>query len=292
MDKYPSLEEFLVKPGEEIAQVAPQSLVFYAGGTRREAAFAGVSAENIDYAARARSQMIDCFDLIFRHGVKNILTTVVGARNFHETGAYREQLINWINWGLAGDEALADYSRYHWRVRLLVVGEIPELKLAVDRLIAATPASFQHTVWFHVVLHEGAPWELMLKVAREASATTHQEVLRALYGENIPPATLLLGHGKPEIPEFSELIIDNPQCYWSQNLGYGTLTEEMFRTILHDYAYLRATWRENKRGRAGQAVKYQVAWENPPIIGAGVRLGPFWYPAPIDPFIVPDEELD
>ncbi|HXF63764.1 MAG TPA: hypothetical protein VNK95_19220 [Caldilineaceae bacterium] len=55
------------------------------------------------------------------------------------------------------------------------------------------------------------------------------------------------------------------------------------RTILYDYAYVRPTWQADKTGRAEQALKYRQAWEDPPVVGLGVRLGPFWYPAPIPP---------
>jgi hypothetical protein len=53
------------------------------------------------------------------------------------------------------------------------------------------------------------------------------------------------------------------------------------RTIFYDYAYLRPTWQEEKIERAKAASTHQKAWENGPILGLGMRLGPFWHPAPM-----------
>jgi hypothetical protein len=106
----------------------------------------------------------------------------------------------------------------------------------------------------------------------------------AFYGEEIPPATLYLGAGKPQVEDsqIPLLLVGKLECYWRQHLGYD-LDAEMLRTILYDYAYLRPTWQADKTGRAEQVTTYAQAWQEPPIVGMGTRLGPFWYPAPIPP---------
>jgi hypothetical protein len=99
----------------------------------------------------------------------------------------------------------------------------------------------------------------------------------------VPLATLYLGSGKPQVfPSIvPPLLMGRVDCYWRQHLGYD-LDAATLRAILYDYAYLRNTWQEDKTGRAEQVLRFRAAWENPPVIGAGVRLGPFWYPAPVD----------
>ncbi len=62
-----------------------------------------------------------------------------------------------------------------------------------------------------------------------------------------------------------------------QLLGYG-LDTKLFRTILYDFLYLRKTWKVDKRGRAEQAKAHCHYWDNPPVVGLGQRLGPFWVP--------------
>jgi hypothetical protein len=281
-DKRPTLEAFLAAPLETVKKVAPATMVFAAGGTRRAAVLAGVSLTNDDYVSWTRRRLVACFDLIFRHGVQHILAPVIIQSNFSEAGHYRRRLLAWVEWGLASAEALADYGRLGWRVRLLGAGSIPELAGTAERLQQMTTTENAPTVWFTVATHADAPWEELLTAAQHAGARSRREAILALYGEAIPPATLLLSFGKPEIfPDLiPPLLIGKMQCYWRQSFGYE-LDERQFRAILYDYAYLRSTWQEDKTGRAEQVWQYRAAWERPPTIGLGVRLGPFWYPAPI-----------
>ena len=280
MKQYPDLEEFITGPLENVIVVAPATIVFVAGGTRRKAAAMGFSTESDAYSVWTRQQMIACFDLIFQHGIKNIFTPLLGPTNFNEVGKYRERLVDWIAWGLSGKDALADYHRLGWRVRLLTDETIPKLKETAERLRHITPASYERTLWIHVLPDDELPWRWLLSAVKNSQANTRQEAVQALYGEDIPPVSLYLGHGKPEIfTKFLPLLANQVQCYWRQNLGYD-LDERLLRTILYDYAYTRATWREDKAGRAEKALKYSGIWEKDTVVGLGTRLGPFWYPTP------------
>ena len=285
MNHQPQLEKFITGSLETVKAVAPATIIFVAGGTRRKAISVGLSTESDAYAAWTRQQMIACFDLIFQHGIKNIFTPMVGPTNFNEVGKYRERLVDWIAWGLSGEDALADYERLGWRIRLLTDETIPKLKETADRLHNITPTTYEHTLWIHVVPDAELPWRWLLSSIKNSQASTRQEVVQAVYGEDIPPASLYLGHGKPEIfDEFLPLLTGKVQCYWRQNLGYD-LDQLMLRTILYDYAYTRATWRKDKAGRAEEAMKYNHIWQKAAVVGLGTRLGPFWYPTPTpDPF--------
>jgi hypothetical protein len=280
MKQHPDLEEFLYGPLENVRAVAPATIIFVAGGTRRKAVSMGLSTESDAYAAWTRQQMIACFDLIFQHGVKNIFTPMVGPTNFNEVGKYREQLVDWIAWGLSGEDALADYEKLGWRIRLLTDETIPKLKETADRLHAIIPAKYEHTLWIHIVPDAELPWRWLLSAVKNNNVSTRQEAIQALYGEDVPPVSLYLGHGKPEIfDEFLPLLTGKVQCYWRQNLGYD-LDEQLLRNILYDYAFTRSTWREDKAGRAEEALKYNDIWEKAAVVGLGTRLGPFWYPSP------------
>lgn len=278
----PSLEEFLVAPIEEIAKIAPSTVIYGVGGTRRHAVFAGLEPWSEAYMRWAREETIRCTDLIFRHGVRNLITLPFVPSNLKEVNAYRGQLIEKAKWGIAGDEALADYQRLGWRVRLLGAEGIPELEDAAKRLRAATPSEGQHTLYWSVASYEAAYWETLFATVHRTHAQTRSEAIKALYGEEIPPATLYLAFGKPliSLTIIPPLLIDQLQCYWSQQPGY-MLDERQLRTILYDYAYLRATWQEEKIERAKEALTHRKAWEEGPILGVGMRLGPFWYPAPM-----------
>jgi hypothetical protein len=121
-----------------------------------------------------------------------------------------------------------------------------------------------------------------LLAAQQTQLPTRADAIRVLYGEDIPPATLYLAFGKPMISLalIPPLLVGQLQCYWCQQPGF-TLTETQLRTILYDFAYLRPTWRAEKLERAKQALAHREAWEEAPILGLGMRLGPFWYPAPM-----------
>lgn len=282
-NSYPSLDEFLAAPIEEVVKVAPATLIFAAGGTRRSAELAGIPTPSDKYARWSRKKMINCFDLFFRYGIQHIVANVSAPKQYKEvTKGYREKLVEWLDWGLSGSEALADYARLGWRIHLIGTNSLPKLKLSAQRLETTRLNQNGPTVWFVVASTHYAIWEELFTVVHQKKPHTHSEAIKALYGENIPLATLLLSFGKPEIfpAIIPPLLMGQLQCYWTQKPGYD-LDEQTFRKILYDYAYLRKTWVADKTNRAQEALQYRDAWEQGPTIGLGMRLGPFWYPASI-----------
>lgn len=280
-NSYPSLEEFLAAPIEEIAKVAPSTLVFSAGGTRRNAALAGISPISDDYAHQSMKKVLTCFDMIFQHGIRHICAVIITPNNLKEiTPGFREKLVKWVDSILLKE--LFDYGHLRWRVRLIGTESLPELKVTAKRLQKATPQPNGPTIWFHVVPQNNSPWKELLAAVHRTQAQTLKEAIQALYGEDIPPATLFLSFGKPQLTFalIPPLLMGDLQCYWMQRPSIN-LDKSTLRTILYDYAYLRNTWCADKTGRAEKALKYRSAWQQGPTIGLGMRLGPFWYPAPI-----------
>lgn len=278
----PSLEKFLAAPIEEVARVAPATAVYGAGGTRRHAVFEGIEPWSDEFGRWSRSRMLKCIDLLFRHGIRNLFVTTLTPSILREVNHYQKQLFERTSWFVAGTEALADYTRYGWRVRLIGAEDITVLSQSAELLQQTTPEQSKHTLYWTIVRDDESHWQQMLAATQQSQALTRAEVIRALYGEDIPLVTLYLAFGKPTIlPEIiPPVLIGQVQCYWSQQPGY-TLTEQQLRTILYDYAYLRPTWREEKLERAKAALTYRQAWEEGPTLGLGMRLGPFWYPAPM-----------
>jgi hypothetical protein len=278
----PSLAEFLAAPVEEVVKVAPATVVYGVGGTRRHAVFEGIEPWSDKYVSWARACTISRADMIFRHGVRNLLVIAFTPDNFREADRYREKLFERAMWVIAGAESLADYTRLGWRVRLLGTESVPELSKTAEDLSKFTPAQSPQTLYWSFVKGADDPWQQMLAAVCHAQAKTRAEAIRALYGEDIPPATLYLAFGKPMISPviIPPLLLGQLQCYWSQRPGYS-LTERHLRTILYDYAYVRQTWREEKVERAKDALAHSSAWKKGPILGLGMRLGPFWYPAPM-----------
>jgi hypothetical protein len=282
-EPYPALDEFLTASVSQVAKVAPASIVFAPGGTRRAAVLAGLPAQGDDYAHSQRTEMLNCFGLMFDHGIQNIFMALLIEKHFKEkTPDYQEHIIDWINWGIAGEESLAHYARHGWRGRLLCSEIEPRLKGAAHRLETQTASVSDKTLWFFLGVSPESLLRRLVAAIEKTEDRTYEGIVRTMYGEQVPPATLYLAFGKPSISLdlLPPLLTRDLQCYWSQRPSFS-LSERQLRTILYDYAYTRHTWRKDKTGRAEKALVHRSAWEQGPTIGLGVRLGPFWYPAPI-----------
>jgi hypothetical protein len=279
----PTLEEFLAASIEEVRQGVPETVILGAGGTRRRAVLAGMAPQSEAYIKWTRQQMIACLSLLFRYGVKHILTPLlVHSHQNEKTPGYSDRIVEWIRWGLASGPSLREFNRLGWLVRLIGAESWEGLEDVDTKIRLATAGNSGPTVWFTVLSNAEAHWELILRTACEHNASTRQELVHLLYGEDIPQATLYIGSGKPQVVEsiVPPLLIGKLECYWRQHLGYD-LDERTLRAILYDYAYVRRPTPMNKTGRAERIVEYAGAWDEPPIIGMGMRLGPFWYPTPV-----------
>ena len=283
MTEQPTLECFLEASIEEIRQVSPATVILGAGGTRRRAVLADVSPQSDEYVQWTRMSALACLDLIFRHGAKHIIAPLlVHSHENEQIPGYSDKLMEWTRWGLAGDEALDEFTRCGWRVRLIGTESWPVLEDVAHYLRTKTEDNPGPTVWFSVVSKVEAHWEMMLRMTREYDVSTRKELVQLIYGEDIPQATLYIGSGKPQVVEsiVPPLLIGKLECYWRQHLGYD-LDERTLRAILYDYAYVRRSTVDDKSGRAEKVMDYAGAWDEPPIIGMGMRLGPFWYPTPV-----------
>ena len=278
-----SLEKFLTASVTEVAQVVPSTMIYATGGTRRAIALADLTLSD-DYPQWTRLQMLESVALIFRYGIQHLIAPAGRPQIFTERGVYRDRVFHWFCLGLTSPESLDFYQAANWRVRLVVAGDpIPELTDIAATLEEATRDATGPNLWFLTTVDYDNLWSWIGK-AFANGARTRAEAVQALFGADIPPAKLLLSFGKPlvALDHLPPLLFEEIQCYWTQRPGYS-LTERELRTILYDYAYLRPTWRQDKTGRAEEALLHRAAWEHGPTIGLGMRLGPFWYPAPIEP---------
>lgn len=278
-----SLDQFLAAPIEQVRRIAPATLIWVVEGTRRSAALAGIDVSSEDYAHWSISQMKTCVELFFHHGVRHVITPLLTPSQFAEvTPRYRERLFDWVALFVKEFSLLTTSQHQDWRLRLLGAESLPdELRPLSEKVAAATPRG-KHTLWCSVVAQSGAPWNELLQAVVRTGARTREDAIRALYGEDIPLAQLMIAFGKPMVsPEQEPPLLQGPMdCYFTQRPGYR-LTERELRTVLYDHAYLRRTWRADKTGRAEEAISHRRAWEEGPMVGLGIRLGPFWYPAPM-----------
>ena len=275
----PSRANFLDAPTDLVACVAPATVIFAPGGTRRSAVLAGISPQSDEYARWTRERMIASSELFFELGVRHLFMSVMRPPQMAEVGRYRDRLLDWLDWGLAGPEAIADYARLGWRVRLLGADGLGQLGTAAERLRQIMPGTATPTLWYYVVPEIESPWQWVRAALRQTEGNTTSDVIRALYGEDLPLATLYLAFGKPMfVPDLlPPLLSGDVQCYWTQRPGY-TLGERTLRQIIYDYAYLRPTWTRDKSSRYADVEAQRSLWEQAPTLGLGRRVSAFWYP--------------
>lgn len=271
-------------PVEDVRKIAPTTFIYAASGTRRAAALAGEPTKGDAFANWTQRQLFQCVALIFQYGIRNLFMPMLGPSQFkEETSHYSENLWDWFIDGLTGERAIEHYRHVGWRVRIACSAYIPQITAAGEKLKTETPMDTPHTLWCYVVPKFDLPHQWIVKASKKVQTLAKDEIVKALYGEVIPPASIYLGTGKPlistlQLPPF--LVESETQCYWNQRPGYS-LDERQLRLIFYDYAYLRKTWKKDKTGRAQQALNHRDMWENGSILGLGTRLGPFWYPQSI-----------
>lgn len=274
----PTFDEFRGLSVELIKPYVPLSLLFAPGGTRRSATLAGMSER--EYPRWAHSEMIRFCQAFVPYGVKHIYTgMILQTQERESTGWYAGQLAKWAEAIMATPDAIAEYRKLGFRMRVVGTSMAPAFAPMAERLREATPEG-DLTLWFITAPDVGNVWQWIFETVRRENVTSQAELIRALYGEDLPPAPLCLSYGKPMmgadfLPPF--LHADRVQCYWTQKPGY-TMTDLEWRRILYDYAFLRKTWSEDKTGRENQVLEHRALWENAPILGLGRRVGPFWFP--------------
>lgn len=281
MSPTPDRAAFLMGPIEQVAAVAPATVLYTQGGTRRRAVLDGVAAHSEEYVRISWLQMIESAALWFRLGVRHLWMTAIAPEQMAERGRYRDRLLDWVDQGLAGPAALDEWRRRGWRVRLAGAQTLPELQPTADRLAAEATPDGAPTLWWFVNGQQGGSWAMTEDAIRRAEGPGEAAARRALYGEELPPAALYLSFGKPMmafdvIPPL--LLAADVQCYWSQRPGY-ILDEQLLRSVIYDYAFLRRTWTADKEARYATLMDHSLTWERPLVLGLGRRLGTFWYPA-------------
>ncbi|MBA3468633.1 MAG: hypothetical protein H0T53_03215 [Herpetosiphonaceae bacterium] len=277
-----SWSEFRALPRDTIQTLVPKSVVCTLGGTRRAAAFAGIQPSSIEYIHWSRQHMLTWFDIFAKYGVEHIFLAATRVTEFKEQGRHA-QILSVVDNAIADDAMLHAYACRQWRTRVIGDPASTFIQGITDRFSKNQPPHYAMTLWYMIVPSFDAIWDWMCQAIVAATATTRQAAMHAFYGEAIPPAKLLISFGKPVVSAdlIPPLISDELQCYWSQKPGYS-LGEDDFLSIMYDFAYMRATWRENKTGRAEEALLDQTRWNSAGIVGLGQRLGPFWFPRHID----------
>ncbi|MFL5807177.1 MAG: hypothetical protein ACJ8CR_36285 [Roseiflexaceae bacterium] len=272
----PTLSDFLVAPVEQVAAVAPATLLL----DLRDATLATADGGAPDAEQHAR--ILAGIEALFHLGVRDIVTCVARARV--GTGQHSDQrFLTWAERGMLGLAALSAYERCGCRVRVVGVEDMPEPRTAAERWPTPPPADGMRTLWWSVMPDTDVLWPMIAAAARRVPDTTQAGFIRALYGEDIPPATMLLGFGPPLAPEFISLLLAGEmQCYWSQRPVFA-LDEPTLRRIFYDYAYVRPTRTAGDRSWRYTLLEQQrAAWETDTVLGIGQLGEPQPHPSDSD----------
>lgn len=275
----PPQEEFLSAPVETVAAVAPQSMVYAPGGTRRSATFAGIEPWSDAHVRETQKRFVDCLDVIFCYSVAHVFTPILMVGHFKEHAGLEEKLLLRMGEFATDPFLLQMFGERGWRIKLVPSEFTDLLRPYMEWLDRCTPTTFKHTWWMTVTPSYESWWSSMIALAKAEHVLTRSDAICAMYGEYVPPIELCFAFGKPMVsPDlFPPLLMDNVQCYWSQQAGYS-LTHQQFRKAVYDSALLRNTWQKDKAARAKEASAHRELWQREVILGLGKRLGPFWYP--------------
>lgn len=281
----PDLTTFLTAPEETVAAVAPATVMFAAGGTRRDAVLHGLAVDRYSAALAHFSiqRFTDTAGRFFRLGVKNFIAITIRSSQLEERGPYRDFIIAGARETI-GRLGYPLYRQLGCRVRLLGYEEIPELAELAAEMDAETGQNGPHTIWWLITRSNTAAWQQVLTAAQGAHdfATVSQRI----FGCPVPPVELFVSFGKPFVsPEIMPLALfgTDTHCYFYQRPGYY-LSEVEVRSIIYDFAYLRQTWVADKTSRYSDVPDQRHIWLRSHILGLGQRIGPFWYPAvPVAP---------
>jgi len=288
VDNPPSLEEFLAAPPEVVARVAPQTVSYVPAGSRRQATIEGIPLDD-HYPEWSRRRILDAVGQFFHLGVQHVIFSTIAPDNTKEAKGYGDRVLDWVISTFSDSAMIAEYQRLGWRVQFLAP-PIPALLEANTRLQSTLVSTARHSFWLAIVLDVEDPWRQILTIARTSGAQTQAAAIRALYGADIPPATMMVGFGKPALGFVLPRLLIGTMLhgYWPQRAGFR-LTENMVRTMIYDYAYNRRTWEVDHAPRYAYAAQLQALWDTEEILGVGSKIYGYWYPNSFTIPALPDD---
>ncbi len=275
----PELESFLAAPASTVAAVAPRTLMFAAGGTRRDAVLHGLAVDRYsDELARFSIQRFtDTVGHCFRLGVQNVIAITVRSSQLQEQGAYRDFIIDGAIRTL-GALGVPLYNKLGCRVRLFGHDRFPAFAGLAAMLEAETDQTSPQTIWWLISESNEQTWERVIAAAQ--GVTSFAELSERYFSAQVPPVELYVSFGKPFVsPENMPLPLfgTDAHCYFYQRPGYA-ISERELRMMIYDYAYLRRTWTADKSNRYVGIEEQRAIWERGDILGLGQRVGAFWHP--------------
>ncbi len=276
----PDIETFLGWTNEQVAEVAPKTVVYAPAGTRRRALLDGV--QSADYSTWAIQELAESVKILFEHGVKHVIVPTLGPGQLEDPHKeYSSQIVDWIVRQATSETLQSIANKSHYRIRLIG----PATRN--NRLLcnAAIQLKNRHQdpnhpiMWMYVVQSYDDPWIEVIETISNYKVTNRAGLVRMLYDEDIPPVSLYIGFGRFAIHNrIIPLILfdDDIQCYWTTKAGFR-ISKTAIRKIIYDAVYSRS--KENiEQDRYDYVDFLRGDWNREIIMGLGSNIHGFWFP--------------
>ncbi len=254
----PSWETFLAWPASEVArrmrQDGPKVCVFPINGTRRWAwlehgevlrTAPDTFAAYMDIAERAYVRL---FGMLFEHGVDTVLSPLFGDELLGRGEAYVRAVLEGVR-RFAESPTFTDFYRA-FGVRVRYYGDfrrklahfsVADLLDSIDKVTRDTAQNAPCRLLLGLFADD--PWEQIGEIIVEhyrhhGAPPSHAELVRAYYGEDVPPVTLFLGFDRPAVYDYPLLASGQEDLYFTYAPS-PYLEEGALRAILYDHLYTR-----------------------------------------------------
>jgi tuberculosinol/isotuberculosinol synthase len=250
-------ERFLQLPTEEVAALVKATgrkvVVFPVNGTRRWFMLEHADSLNSDflsaYLDASIQNHVQLCAMLFDHGIHTLLAPVFGRELIRRGDEYTRRV------GMDGlvrtatDPAYRNFfETYNVRVRFygdyrdLLKGTPFEYVLgALYEVAEATQHNTAHNLYFGVFADESVETIARLSVEHyltHGAIPDKTALIRAYYGEDLPPVSLFIGFDKFSAFDMPLLATGEEDLYFSISPS-PYMTERQLRAILYDHLYTR-----------------------------------------------------
>lgn len=296
----PSREEFLAMPEEEVAclvrQAGPQVCVFPINGTRRWAWLEHVqeiiAADDAfsAYMDIAEQAYVRLFSMLFKHGIDTILSPLFGNELLQRGEQYVQSALSGVRRFATSPTFTDFYDSLGVRVRFYgdfrrKLAPTPHTYLLdlIQALTQRTASNAPYRLFLGLFADDplGQIAEITIEHYRQYGQTPDRNALvRAYYGEELPPATLFLGFDRPAVYDYPLLASGQEDLYFtvapSPYLNVTTL-----RRVLYDHLYTRRVsepaW-EKLSDQAAEALRTYYRKKANQVQGIGQLKHGVWLP--------------
>lgn len=276
----PSLEAFLAAPAAEVAAVAPATAIFAAAGTRRRAALERIPPETYsEWAIQGLGQNAAIF---FRLGIRHLIVPLLSPGQIAEGGEYGQKVVSWVIDQALGPTLTTIAKDHGFNTKFLgpATKSHTGIKQAQQELLERIRAPESPTLWMYVQQYYDEPWSEILNAAQSSNTHSRSELVKMLYGADIPSVRLFVGIGRLQLNTLiiPPLLFDaTMHCYWTQRAGFY-LTDTMIRRIIYDLTFSRNTNTLLRKERYQHVHQLRHHWDHTSIIGVGQNMSGFWIP--------------